>query len=661
MSKRNKDIRTATYERSMDLHRDAMVDTETERMVPASLSSERPVQRWFGAEVLQHTPDAVDLTRAQDGLPFLFNHDSGQPIGLVRNIRVEDGKLRGDLHFSRNARATDVWADVRDGFLKNISIRYQINKWTEADNGDITATRWSLFEASVAPVPADPTVGINRAHQPEQEGNTMDHNDNGVTDTRAAGGGADSTVVGFERARDLGRTEGRAEAIELERARIAEIEETLSFRPQTEETLALKRTAIESGWTPDQLRKHLLQSTTSAGPLGDAGASDYDRGVHHQRGQGIDVTRDGLDHFREGVGEAIAVRAGLEQDKDKVQSAREGIYLSMSLSDMARHYLDSINVDYRGMNRVALVGAALTRGAGSHTTSDFANILADSSRKAMLLGWSEAPENWDKWCRVGSLADFKQASRVGLSSFDDLDKVLEDGEYKYGSMQDLKETLQLATYGKLFRISRQAIINDDLGAFTTIPRKSGRAAARKVGDLAYAVLTTNAALNQDNVALFHASHSNLKSTGSGAPSVSALDTAFTAMAKQQDPSTKASLNIEPSYLIVPKALDYTGRVLVSADLNPAEGTTTSFAAPNGFRGRLEVVSDARLDADSATAWYLAANQNLYDTVEVAFLDGVQEPYLEEQSGWNSDGVEYKVRIDAVAGALDFRGLYKNNG
>ena len=91
-----------------------------------------------------------------------------------------------------------------------------------------------------------------------------------------------------------------------------------------------------------------------------------------------------------------------------------------------------------------------------------------------------------------------------MSTFGDLDVVYENGEYKYGSFSDLKETLTLLTYGKLFNISRQALINDDLNAFTRIPMSMGRAANRKVGDLAYGVLTANAALNQDSTELFHA-------------------------------------------------------------------------------------------------------------------------------------------------------------
>ncbi|MDP4849954.1 MAG: hypothetical protein NWQ95_06365 [Verrucomicrobiales bacterium] len=90
-------------------------------------------------------------------------------------------------------------------------------------------------------------------------------------------------------------------------------------------------------------------------------------------------------------------------------------------------------------------------------------------------------------------------------------------------------------------------------------------------------------------------------------------------------------------------------------------SATASSGDNIWRAALTPVFDARLDANDPAAWYLAGNPGQFDTVEVAFLDGQQAPYLEERDGWNVDGVEYKVRIDAVAKALDFRALYRNDG
>ncbi|MDH3921143.1 MAG: HK97 family phage prohead protease, partial [Rhodospirillales bacterium] len=162
-----------TFRRDMTLDLRA-IDQEA-RTVPASLSSEIEVERTFGfervTEVLVHTPAAINLERAGEGLPLLWGHDQDRPIGLVEGVRVEDGRLRGLLRFSSNPKAKEVWQDVREGFLKNISIGYRINKWEESGETDhIRVVRWTPLEASVLSVPADHTVGINRS---ESEDTTM--------------------------------------------------------------------------------------------------------------------------------------------------------------------------------------------------------------------------------------------------------------------------------------------------------------------------------------------------------------------------------------------------------------------------------------------------------------------------------------------------------
>jgi HK97 family phage prohead protease len=151
------------FERTITLEcREADAETRT---VPASLSSETPIDRWFGQEVLVHQSDAIDLSRAADGLPMLWNHNSDLSIGVVDDVKLVKNKLRGLLRFSNNAKAQEVFNDVREGFLRNVSIGYQINKWEEQANSDLVRIiSWSLLEASVVTVPADGTVGINRSY-----------------------------------------------------------------------------------------------------------------------------------------------------------------------------------------------------------------------------------------------------------------------------------------------------------------------------------------------------------------------------------------------------------------------------------------------------------------------------------------------------------------
>jgi HK97 family phage major capsid protein/HK97 family phage prohead protease len=137
---------------------------EDERTVEFSFSSETPVKRWFGNEVLSHDLNAVDLGRMNDGAPVLFNHDPDRVIGVVERAWVDGEKRRARalVRFSRNSFAEEVLADVRDGVLRNISVGYSIDTAEERDD-NIVVTRWQPHEVSVVSIPADPSIGIGRS------------------------------------------------------------------------------------------------------------------------------------------------------------------------------------------------------------------------------------------------------------------------------------------------------------------------------------------------------------------------------------------------------------------------------------------------------------------------------------------------------------------
>lgn len=355
----------------------------------------------------------------------------------------------------------------------------------------------------------------------------------------------------------------------------------------------------------------------------------------------VATVEDERDKFRSGVSAALMARAGMAKD-DPANNFR-----GRSLQELARASLERAGRRTDGLSKMDLVAAAFT-----HSTSDFPLLLANVAQKAMMKGYDEAQETFQAWTTKGALPDFKAARRVDLSTFPSLAKVTEGAEYKSATIGERGETIRLATYGRKFSITRQAIINDDLDAFSKIPQRMGRAAIRTVGDLVYAVLTSNPAM-ADTIALFHADHGNLL-TGA-AIATSSVDTMRVAMAKQKDGA--AVLGIRLAYLIVPVALEGTARVVRDSEFEVTG--SKNLTVPNSVRGTFEVISDARLDTASASNWYGAASPSMHDTIEVAYLDGVETPTLEQQGGWDVDGVEFKVRLDAGVKAMDYRTLAKN--
>lgn len=342
-----------------------------------------------------------------------------------------------------------------------------------------------------------------------------------------------------------------------------------------------------------------------------------------------------------------SIRQGLYARLGHEKAERDNPYAMMSLFDMARSSLSDRGIGIAGMGRGQIVGMAFT-----HSTSDFSSILAGGAEKSLLAGWEQSGETFMQWTKKGTLSNFHEAKRVGLNSFGSLDKVPEGAEYKYVSTSDRGEPIALATYGNIFSITRQAIINDDLSQLTTIPVKMGRMAARTVGDLVYAILTNNPKLS-DGKNLFSAERKNLLSK---TPSFTGMVDARTAMRLQTD-SEGNPLNITPAYIIAPAALE----AVVLQVIN----STATLNAPNpGVFNPVnrmgEPVIEPRLDRADPQAWYVASAQGT-DTIEVAYLDGQDTPYLEQQEGFTVDGVAYKVRIDAGVAPLDFRGLVKSTG
>lgn len=390
----------------------------------------------------------------------------------------------------------------------------------------------------------------------------------------------------------------------------------------------------------------------------DAMAKAQNKNLPNNNSQHVSITADGRDKFMSGVTRSLIAKAAyLAGDKDGERNE----FTSMSLSELARMTLEMGGVRKSFSDKFEMIGAAMAPVimAGAMSTSDFVNILANVANKAMLKGYGEADETFQLWTAKGTLSDFKTVSRVDLGLFPALTKVEEGAEYTYAKLTDRAVTVALATYGKMFSITRQAIINDDLNAFTKIPGKMGRSAARTIGNLVYAILTSNPTM-ADSVALFHATHKNLQTGGGSVLGVTSLDIGRSAMAKQQDVDAVATaLNIRPRSLIIPVALQGTATQLIRSQTEPGQSNP---ALANRVANMVQnVVADGRLDVASATAWYLAADASQTDTIEVSYLNGVDTPVLEQQNGWKVDGVEFKVRMDAGVNLLDFHGLYKSAG
>jgi HK97 family phage major capsid protein len=143
-----------------------------ERRVSMALSSEEPVERSFGTEVLEHSEEAVDLEFARSGrMPLLMDHDPTKQIGVVESVDLDGSarRLRATVRFGKNGLAREAFDDVVDGIRANISIGYAINKMERQGTDKYVAKSWRVLEASLVSIPADVSVGVGRSSDASSE------------------------------------------------------------------------------------------------------------------------------------------------------------------------------------------------------------------------------------------------------------------------------------------------------------------------------------------------------------------------------------------------------------------------------------------------------------------------------------------------------------
>jgi len=235
-----------------------MVD---ERSMEFPFSSEYPVARYFGNEILSHGMESANLSRLNDGAPLLYNHDPDRMIGVVERAWVDGEKKRGyaKVRFSRNKFAQEVLQDVRDGILRGVSFGYSIDKMEEREDG-LVATNWSPYEVSLAVIPADPTVGVGRSLQIDDSDANVGvdrslENVDSDTDTAASTASPVNTVTEVMESTTTDVEVIRSEAVEAERTRIASINK-LGERHNLSD---LARELISGGQSVDEARAAVLE------------------------------------------------------------------------------------------------------------------------------------------------------------------------------------------------------------------------------------------------------------------------------------------------------------------------------------------------------------------------------------------------------------------
>ena len=621
------------------------VDKEARR-VSILISTETPIRRtdwWSGEkydEVLLHGEENVDLSRA-DSAKLRYMHGGGKygelPIGRLENVRLENRELRADAVFSEaNPDADMLWRMVLEGTLSEISVggaKREV-RITERD-GDVPmveVTHWEFQEASLVDIGSDPSAGIGRNLE-KSEGETMDKIEELKRQLAALKEGGDAEAI--QRKLDeiahameaLGQT---AEDIRQENAdlkRRIEIEKLAAKHTDVLNGEEVKR-FLDEGRTADDLARHILDLRTK---------EDVDPGI--QRGVKVgDKKKE--EQIRRAAADALILRSGVKLENPHEDA---GMFMSANLSDIMRAV-----TQYDGFSRDEMIKRAMS-------TSDFPILLGNVANRVLSSAFGEAEGTFQDWTTATELPDFKtrtEASRTRLAGR--LQKLTEYGETKKKEAGEKAEKWRLYSYGDEVTLSREMIINDDLGAFTDLIQDFALMAKRTANGLVYDLLQSKGEFSgykmADGKSIFASSHNNIASAGA-APSIDTLTDGRTAIRRQKDAAGTA-LNINPRYILAAPENETLVRQLLTSETAMGQDNP---GVNNPFRGALEPIIDAELDA---TPWYLAAARR---TIKVGYLAGSGRRPIVAEKERNLRYVTYECVFDFGLFAEDFRGLYKNAG
>lgn len=609
-------------------------------------------------EELDVSEDAVRLERLNSGAPLLNAHSSWElrdVIGVVERAWIENGEGRALVRFSQREDADEVFRDVKDGILRNISVGYAVHRYDVVEEEDdklptYRATDWEPMELSIVPIGFDDGAKIRSAKSPaDYQGQRF------TTEfkTRAA---EQPAAVATEPQEETDMPDVNSAADEQRQAEIRRE----AAEAERKRCLTIKQMVRKVGLA-DEIAEDLIERGV---PVEQASAELIDKLAERQKaGQGDTrnsqpTTTSTVDLAVVGAKRAAMQNALLHRCNPAIkleEAARE--FRGMRLIDMAREAVEMVGGNVRGMTPQEVARAALGcdrqafRAAGMHTTSDFPLLLGGTINRTLRDAYALAPQTWRPLGRQTSVPDFREITRVALGDISALEKVSEHGEYKYGTLGEEGVPLKVAKFGKIIAVTWESIVNDDLSALTRIPQALGAAAAQTESDVVWNLLLGNPNF-VDGTALFHADHGNLAASG-GAINTTTLAAARAAMRKQK---SKAGhfLNLGPEFLVVGPDKELEAFQFTSSQYVPAKNTDIN----DSRNTSLTVIVDARITGNQ---WYLYAAPGVVDTFEYAYLEGEQGVFTETREGFEVDGMEIKARLVFGAAWIDYRGAYKNAG
>lgn len=610
--------------------------------------------------------DLAGLAIPSQNRPIRFGHDATSGVGHSDAIRVEAGQLVAAGVVSRDTQAAkEIVVSSKNGFPWQASIGASVEEFEFVKDSQKVIVNGRTFDGPVNVV-RKATLGEISFVDLGADGNT----------SALVAAAADTNP-------DI-KENPMSDSISVATSTAAPAKSTAVVPP----VQASAPTSITSERTLDQIRAEALSETQRIGSIRRLCAGRFEEIETKAISEGWDTTKTELEVLRAGrpkapmgftvnaspvnsatLEAACFLSAGLAKpeeccDEQALDAASKRFRHGISLQELmleaaaANGYSGrTFRSDPHNIMRMAF--AARDQIEAGFSTIDIGGILSNVANKFLLEGFFSVERVWRNICAIRNVSDFKTVTSYRLIGTDQYEQVSPGGELKHGTLGTETYSNKADTYGLMLSIDRRDVINDDLGAITTVPRKLGRGSGLKINDVFWTIFLNNGSF-------FTAGNKNYVTGTDTALTVDGLTKAEVTFMDQVDTDGKP-IGVMPAIMLVPTALSAIGTQLYKSLEIRDTTASTKFPVANPHQGkfRTEVsryLANSKYTGNSAKAWFLLSDPNDLPVIEVAFLNGNESPTIESaEADFNVLGVQMRGYHDFGVALQDPRGGVKSKG
>jgi ATP-dependent protease ClpP protease subunit len=400
---------------------------------------------------------------------------------------------------------------------------------------------------------------------------------------------------------------------------------------------------------------------------------------------GVSVGKDAEDKKREGLTTAMLIRGGIEKDPKVIQENRQSEYAGYGLKAMAKQALYDAGDQRAFVKSDTEVAHDFMKGLQAHPSmansinpETLISVASTSANKSVLKGLEQWPATFRNFVTEKSFNDLKQHEMYDFSEAPDLLEIGTSQAAKMAKFQDVKETAQLKKFGRAWSIDEEAIINDDVNAFTETPRKFGAAVPRKQNYHFWSYALADATnghlgptLNRSGLPFFNADtqgnysgdHHGISETTLSAGIQAMMQ--FTLQSPEGDNETEDIFtNVPPRYIAVPPALMVTANKYTSSQYTPSKNNNeTNPFGPQGMWNLTPVAEPLISHLTGYNSFILAADPNAFDYAVIATLSGRNTPEVVSRVGGAGEvkGIIFDITHYWVVSFVNWRGMYQHRG